>query len=348
MRIVASRSRQRLDSRTARRILLSVAFMVGLGACGSNSNSEVTRDAGAGTGGSSATGGAGAASTGSGGSASGSGGVAGTGGSAGISGGCPTRAMFTEAAHAVLEVTWQAGAATMGGSGQVHLWTRNVFTVAGNKLTGTAQACGSVLPPTGLSGLVGGGMILIEIPNAAWDSTAMARYPASGTQSGWDVGSTVSYDDAVLVGLDSTNSPTAAWPASYTGIMGANDPDGDNIPGLTALPRNGGGYVLPPTSTIGAVLGGARADKVHIVTRNVAAPMLTRTSCDEASGMANVTRFDNHVIGCHVSGAGDCDASQIKFIDDNRTVYAVGSATMKTKIVADGASCADVRAALPM
>jgi len=256
--------------------------------------------------------------------------------------------MFTEASHAVLDVTWQAGSATMAGSGQVHLWTRNVFNVAGNKLTGTLQACGSVLPPTGLSGLVGGGMILIEIPNAAWDAPTMAHYAAEGTQTGWNAGSTVTYDYAVLVGLDSTSSATAAWPTSYTGVMGANDPDGDNIPGLTAVPRNGGGYVLPPTSAIGAVLGGSRADKLSIVTRNVASPMLTRTSCDEASGTANVTRFDNHVIGCHVSGGGDCDPSQIKFIDDNRTVYMVGSATIKTKIVADGATCADVRAALPM
>jgi hypothetical protein len=176
----------------------------------------------------------------------------------------------------------------------------------------------------------------------------MARYATEGTQAGWNVGSSVSYDSALLVGLGSTSSATAAWPPSYTGIMGANDADGDSIPGLTAVPRNGGGYVLPPTSAIGAVLGGARADKVFLVSRNVASAMLTRTSCDEASGMANVTHFDNHVIGCHVSGGGDCDASQIKFIDDNRTVYTVSSATIKTKIVPDSATCTDVRAALPL
>lgn len=359
MRIVDSWPGHRLDPRTSRSFLLLAASLTAAGACSSNSDSEVQRDGGAASGGSVGTGGgvgtgsggtsSGGTSGGSGGSGGpGSGGTGGAAGTGGSSGACAARTQFTEASHSVLDVTWQAGTATLSGSGQVHLWTRNVFTVSGNTLTGTAQACGSVLPPTGLTGLVGGGMILIEIPNSAWDAATMAKYTAGGMQTGWDVGSTVTYDYAVLVGLDSTASSTAAWPMAYTGITGAVDADDDQIPGLTALPRNGGGYVLPPTSTLGAVLGGARADKVSIVTRNVAAPSLTRTSCDEAAGMANITHFDNHVIGCHIGGGGDCDTSQIKFIDDNRTVYVVGGGTIKTKVVADGATCADVRAALPM
>ena len=39
---------------------------------------------------------------------------------------------------------------------------------------------------------------------------------------------------------------------------------------------------------------------------------------------------------------------QISFVDTNRTIYTVASATAQTKVVADTASCADVRAALPM
>ncbi len=36
------------------------------------------------------------------------------------------------------------------------------------------------------------------------------------------------------------------------------------------------------------------------------------------------------------------------FVDTNRTIYQVTGATAQTKVVADTASCADVRAALPM
>ena len=80
----------------------------------------------------------------------------------------------------------------------------------------------------------------------------------------------------------------------------------------------------------------------------VVSAMLTRTSCDEASGPATFMHFDNHVVGCHVSGGGACSSSEVKFIDDNRTVYAVTSGTMATKVVPATATCADVRAAFPM
>jgi hypothetical protein len=191
-------------------------------------------------------------------------------------------------------------------------------------------------------------MILIEIPNAAWDAAGMPSFPLTETQTGWNVGSMVSNSYAVMIGYTMANGATADWPTSHTGITMTQDSDGDMNPGLTSLPRNGGGYVLPPTSAIGAVLGGARADKVYLVTRNVATNMMTRTSCDESSGTTTFAHFDNHVVGCHVSGGDECMPSEIDFIDTNRTKFQVMSATIKTKIVADGATCADVRTALPM
>ena len=60
------------------------------------------------------------------------------------------------------------------------------------------------------------------------------------------------------------------------------------------------------------------------------------------------THFENHVIGCHVSGGDDCMPSEINFVDQNRMIYEVTGATAQTKIVAETATCADVRAALPM
>jgi hypothetical protein len=205
-----------------------------------------------------------------------------------------------------------------------------------------------VLPPAGLSGLVGGGMVLIEIPNSAWDASQQPQFQVDGTQTSWDAGGTISYSYAALLGFTMADPATAAWPASYTGISMTTDPDGDTNPGMTATPRSSSGYVLPPTSALGALGVGSRADQLYLVIRNVVSTMLTRSSCEDASGTATVMHFDNHVIGCHVSGGGACSSTEVKFIDDNRTIYSVTSATITTKIVADGASCADVRAALPM
>jgi len=215
-------------------------------------------------------------------------------------------------------------------------------------LTGTLKPCGSVLPPTSLTALVGGGMILIEIPNAAWDAAGMPTFQMQQMQTGWNVGSMLNNSYAVMIGYTMANGATADWPPSYTGVTMTADSDGDMNPGLTALPRNASPYVLPPTSSIGALLNGPRADKVYLVTRNVASNMMTRTSCNESSGTSTFMHFDNHVVGCHISGGSECKPEEVDFIDMNRTKYVVMSATIDSKVVADAATCADVRAAFPM
>jgi len=317
------------------------AVLVGGAACGGNSNSEVSNGGtkGGGTGG--------ADSGGRGGTTSASGGTSG-GSSGGSSGACATRTSFTEASHEILNVTWPAGTATTAGSGQVHLWGKTVYTVNGGTLSGSLQPCGTILPPAALTALVGGGMIQIEIPSAAWDSAQQPKFQIDGTQTGWNAGSVMSFSYAALLGFTIADPVTAPWPASYTGVTMTTDPDGDMNPGLTSVPRGSGDFVLPPTSALGALGIGSRADKVYLVIRHVVSAMLTRTSCDEASGPATFMHFDNHVVGCHVSGGAACSASEVKFIDDNRTIYAVTSGTMTTKVVPDGATCAEVRALFPM
>lgn len=300
------------------------ALLALAGACGSSSNSEVRPDGAA--------------------AATGAAGNAGTAGTAGTGGACAPRATFAEASHLIVNVTWPAGTASMGGSGQVHLWGKVVFTASGNTLSGELQACGITLPPTTLTALGGGGMIQIEVPNAAWDAPSMPRFQVDGTQTGWNVGATLSYSYAALVGFTSANPTTAAWPSSYTGITMTIDAEGDMNAGLTAVPRSGGNYTLPPTS----ILQLSRADQLYIVTRQVTAATLTRTACAETSGSATFAHFNNHVVGCHVMGGGACSSTEVNFIDQNRTIYEIVSATAQTKIVAETATCADVRAALPM
>lgn len=318
-------------------------FFAGLwllaGAC-SSSNAEVQRDGGpmpAGTGG-----GVGPAGTGG---SPGPGGASGTGGSTAA---CAARTRFTQAAHEILDVTWPAGTATAAGSGKVHLWGKVVFTSDGGSWKGSLQACGTILPPVSLNAIVGGGMVLIELPDAAWDSPSAARFEFEASTTGWNVGDTFDYTYAALVGFTMADGATAPWPASYTGITTTSDPDGDGTPGLSAVPASRTGYVLPPTSIAGAIGLGARADKVYVVNRNVTRVTHKWTSCEDGEGTSEFIHFNNHVIGCHVMGGGECTAAETKFVDDNRTIFTPRSAMVKTKIVPDSATCADVRNALPM
>jgi hypothetical protein len=296
------------------------AMLALAGAC-SSSNSEVKGDGAAGAGG-------------------GGGGTTGAGGGAP----CDPRASFTEASHLTVTVSWDPGLASVGGTGTVHIWGKTAFTANGNALTGTLQACGIALPPTTLTALGGGGMILIELPDATWDVPTMPRFPVNGTQSGWNVNSTMNYSYSALIGSTAADLATGTWPNAYTDVTMLTDVDNDMNPALTSIPRSGGDYKLPPTS----IAQSMRVDKLFVVIRNASSPMLTRTSCDEASGTATFMHFDNHVVGCHVMGGSDCMASEINFVDSNRAIYTVVSATAQTKVVADDVTCADVRAALPM
>src|SRR4051794_27941455 len=242
-----------------RRAALVVTLMLA-GACGSSSNSEVNPDGAAG--------------------ATGAAGNTGTGGTTGAGGGtCAPRATYVEASHVIVDVTWPAGTASTKGSGQLHIWGRAALTATGNTLAGTLQACGIVLPATTLTALGGGGMIQIEVPNAAWDAPGMPHFQIDGTQTGPNGGDTLTYSYTALIGFTMADPTTAPWPSSYTGITMTNDPDGDTKPGLTAVPRSGGGYTLPPTS----ILQTSRADQLYIVVRQVTAAMLTRTACDQTS-----------------------------------------------------------------
>jgi hypothetical protein len=272
-------------------------------------------------------------------------GGAGTMGAGGIGGGpCDPRTAFTEASHLVAEVTWPAGTASMKGSGQLHVWGKVAYTASGNTLTGMLQACGISLPATTLTALGGGGMIQIEVPNETWEAPSMPRFQVNVTQNSWDIGSTLNLDYVALIGFTMADAATAPWPLSYTGITMTNDAETDNHAGLTAVPRSGTGYTLPPTS----ILQSARADLLYIVIRQVTSATLTRTACDQASGSATFMHLDNHVIGCHIMGGDDCMPTDVNFIDTNRTIYEITGATAQTKVVAATATCADVRAALPM
>jgi hypothetical protein len=243
-----------------------------------------------------------------------------------------------------MNITWPDTLATKKGSGQVHVWNLDKYTANGTALSGETRPCGSVLPPLELSAIAGGGKTLIEIPNATWDLPSMPKVPANATLSGWSAGSKfVTQSAAGLVGLTMTD-PKAAWPSKGSMIMTA-DHDSDKKAGITGIPKADGGFLRAPTSILGQA--GAVADQVYLVTRTTMSLEGAMTSCNEHSGIAKVTFFDNHVVGCHVYNGAECDASQADFIDTNRTIYVVSDASYTAKFLSESATCADVRAALP-
>jgi|GEM_PF-3928809 len=258
---------------------------------------------------------------------------------------CPTD--YTMATHIVMNVTWPKTTAKVGpitvtvvpaGSGQVHLWSRSYFEEDGNTSEIRSKSCGSTLPPIQTSAVAGNEKLLPVIPNASWDKPDMPEFLGSATKTG---NSVVASTGVALVGL-TMSTPTGTWPAR-TAIMGV-DHDSDGFAGLAAIPKTSDGYSEVPLDLDRT----KRADRMDLAIRTVMTLNSTVEGCPETyNGTASVSKFENHIIGCHVKGGGECSDTQKNFVDSNRTVYTVKSATFTAKRVSDDASCADVRAALP-
>ncbi len=261
---------------------------------------------------------------------------------------CPVQAMGTAGTHIVANVSWSATTGVIAGEGELHIWTRSVMTFDGNDVTAEVSPCGSSVPEIERSALLGGGLVKLEVPNTVWDAPEMPTFNASGSISGFNPGATIMMDPvASLIGASMSDPMGGSWPASGQELSGI-DHDGNGYPGITTVPKDTPPYTLPPVDLIGAILpNGERADQLYIATRSIIQLSGTRSSCESASGSANISKFDTHVVGCHLKSGGQCSAAQANFVDENRMLYQIDGASYTMKKVADGASCSDVRAALP-
>lgn len=260
------------------------------------------------------------------------------------SGECPTQASGTSGTRITALISWPDSIGLVGGSAEMLIWTRAELTFDGNEVSGSVTPCGSELPPLQTKAVAGGGKVQPVIPDSVWDSASMPKTAAHGTISGFGPGSTVAMDPVgATVGLVMADAVNDSWPSSWQGIETA-DHDGTGHPGITSFPMEGDGFQLPP---LGLFPTDPKAEALYLVTRSVVELQGERDSCTHASGTALMTKFDNHVVGCRIQGGGECNADQVEFVDSNRVVYTIESATYEMQQVPDGASCADVRAALP-
>jgi hypothetical protein len=147
---------------------------------------------------------------------------------------------------------------------------------------------------------------------------------------------------------------TGTWPATAAGVTQV-DMDADGKPGVTALAKQGTIYTDIPTSY--NFIDPVRADELYMAIRSditsLSGSLSTCTAASGATGSVVVTKMDSHILGCHVdaaSGGGDCPAgstvSGAIFVDDNRPVFVINSASFSAKAVST-ATCAAVVAAIP-
>jgi hypothetical protein len=257
---------------------------------------------------------------------------------------CPSAISGTSGTKITMKVTWPDTIGVVGGSDEIVVWTRSELTFDGNDVTGEVQACGSVVPPLQTKEAFGGQMIQPVIPDELWDSGTVPTTQARGTISGFDPGATISMEPAgAILGATMNDPMNDDWPASWQGLE-LVDADGSGQPGVTAFPNDTDGYAMPPLDIFP---DGDKAEALYLATRSVFELEGTRDTCTSASGNVVVHAFDNHVVGCRVAGGGECDTMQVDFVDSNRTIYEITGATYEMVQVDDGASCDDVRAALP-
>ncbi|MEY4510097.1 MAG: hypothetical protein RLZZ450_2219 [Pseudomonadota bacterium] len=135
----------------------------------------------------------------------------------------------------------------------------------------------------------------------------------------------------------------AAWPSATA--LSLVDMDADGKPGVTMNYLTGGSFVAP---RVGGTLFDDRAERPYSATRLVFSASGTLSSCTQASGPAIVSHIDSAIRGCKIAGdTRDCTGGEASFLDQNCVDYAVGTSTYDMVKVADAASCANVRAALP-
>lgn len=293
-----------------------------------------------------------------------------------------------------LDANWASTPGTMGCDessgckGTIYLWLLSRFDVSGQMATGTTTTCGNQTPTVELTQLgsesegvpSGGAKVTIQFPASVWDAVAMnplkPPVTSAGVLGGWNVGSSFKVNPTVVTfGLKPSSALAAAsatWPASQSGIAASDisDDDDDGHPGITATPSSTDGNSLPATGLATAPPYAPQADELYVALRTELSFYGLATSCTEVSGTASAQLFNNHVIGCHLQGGGDCTPTEWDFVDQMSTIYvgtgvtipagvppasfapagitgAFAAKLLSTDADGGGIDCAAVRAALP-
>lgn len=237
-------------------------------------------------------------------------------------------------------VNWSGTLLFNRGSGHVITWGKITRTHSATEQQDNVVPCGIILPDFAGSALAPNDQYGLSI-GTSWFDNPLPVSTAGFSLSSATVGGTFKSLSATttFLGLAALSPPTQTWPS--LGNLTLVDHDGDKEPAITATLKSGNGYDLLRIGLFD------HADKVYLALRQVVTFDGTLDSCSAIHGGATVSAQNSHVAGCHVAGKTDCGSFDRDNFNSQWMVYQPASATFKMQKVSSGATCADVRAALP-
>jgi cysteine-rich repeat protein len=257
------------------------------------------------------------------------------------------------------EVTWPDSSPkiVIAGSGTILSWAKIQRTVSGSTATDEAVPCGLQIPDFAaeVPGVAREDYRL-EFPHALFDANTLPSVTSSVALSAAAPGATFNSTAnpvAIVLGAEGIPDINTAddLPPNPDIAQYVVDHDGDGVLGISAHvnPTVGATYSYVPVRAAPLT----RADRIYLVVRQVSSFNGTIADCSTVSGDAIVTEQNSRIVGCHrledvdAGVSGECVDAERDFAERYKVVYSTGAATFSMKKLADGASCADVRGALP-
>jgi hypothetical protein len=258
---------------------------------------------------------------------------------AGGAGGSDCATRYSTAVRMSVDMSWPDSIGYKAGQGKLLVWIKLTHTPHANGSTSESIACGVSLPVVTTSPLLDSIQLSNEIPAAAFDRPSMPRFAG---HSEWKAGVLVIDPGVNLLGV-MLSDPSAPWPARAALVP--LDHDGDGMPGITAMPKQGGVFGLPPID-IGQT---QHADQIYIASRIALRLSAPRAGCnDRVEGSLEPLSFDYTIVGCHAQDRDDCKPKEVDLLATNSPTFTLGAQGHWTSLPsADTASCADVLTALP-
>jgi hypothetical protein len=259
-------------------------------------------------------------------------------------GSCATRCDLTGtfALKLSLSSSWSSTAALASGSGDFVFWARLRLTQSGKELAGTVAPCGEVVPD--FRALPVAERYGVTVPEAMFDRGAgLPSLAATGTLSDSVPGASFMLGrTAIVMGAALSDPINGGWPSADA--ITSRDSDADGKPGVTMSYKTSGSYIAPPADSLGVM----RAQAGYIATRVVFGLSGVLDSCNGSAGSVSAQTIDARSLGCRIlPDLRDCLSLEADHLDENTPRYQVAQATYSLHRVADSATCANVRSALP-
>lgn len=250
---------------------------------------------------------------------------------------CPDR--YTFAARATVDMSWPETVGYFAGRGALQAWTKITFTRTATGTTTEVAMCGVALPVVTTTPLLDGVLLANDIPVASFDLPTTPKSVGSLTETSGQV----SVDTGVLLLGAALSDPKATWP-TRSQLMAA-DHDADGKPGVTAIPKSGGAYGLPPAD-IGQTIF---ADQVYIAARLSLRLITADSLCAQRSeGAVTPLGFDYTIVGCHEQGGAECKENQVNLLDNNDPAFTLGQAGHWTSVpIVETQTCSEIVMTLP-